>query len=56
MHYTNAMLTVIAVLLAVIAFQQHDHRPVTIGELKRLMQEDPDAWERRREQIPVSAN
>jgi hypothetical protein len=55
MQYTNAALTVIALLLGVIAWQQYDQRPVTIGELRNLVQgDDPDKWESRRDQIPVT--
>lgn len=50
------MLTVIAVLLGVIAWQQYDQRPVTVGELRKLMHEDPDEWETRRADVPVTYN
>jgi len=54
MNYTNAALTVIAVLLAVIALQQYQNRPVTTGELQELQnRETLDAWDARRSQIPV---
>lgn len=54
MKYTNGVLTVIAVLLAVIAWQQYDQRPVTVGELRELMHSDPDRWEARRAEVPVT--
>lgn len=57
MNYTNAVLTVIALLLGVIAWQQYEQRPVTVGELRHLMdRDDMDKWEARRANIPVTVN
>jgi len=54
MKYTNALLTIIAVLLAIIATQQYAHRPVTVGELRELQAKDnQDEWAKRRDKAQV---
>jgi len=50
MKYTNFLLTVIACLLALVAYELHRHRPVTLEELSGLSGE---ALEARRAQIPL---
>ncbi|WP_198971573.1 hypothetical protein [Xylophilus sp. ASV27] len=50
MKYTNFLLTVIAGLLALVAYELHLHRPVTLDELSGLSGE---ALEARRAQIPL---
>ncbi len=51
--YSDCILTVIAALLAVVAWQQHTQRPITQQELVELAKAgDPDRYYARQMQMP----
>jgi hypothetical protein len=53
-RYTDTILTIIAILLAIIAWQQHAQRPVTISEFEAARDStDLDAGDKLTLRVPV---